>query len=66
MPESKLSPEIAEIERRFLNAGVVPPADRARGAYENAEGLLAALHWLRPQRAAAAEPSNTFSLVGKD
>jgi hypothetical protein len=66
MPGSKFPTDIAEIERRFLHAGVVPPADRMQGAYENAERLLACLHWLRPPRNAAAEPSNTFSLAKKD
>jgi hypothetical protein len=66
MPGSQFSADIAEIERRFLHAGVVVPADRMGGAYENAERLLACLHWLRPPRKAAAEPSNTFSVAKKD
>ena len=66
MPQSELPLDIVEIELRFRHAGVVPPADRAQGTYENAGRLLASLHWLRSPRTAAAEPSNTFSLVKKD
>jgi hypothetical protein len=56
----------AEIELRFRSAGVIPPADRAAGAYANAQRLLSNLHWLRQPRTVAAEPSNTFSLATKD
>lgn len=49
-----------EIENRFLNAGVVVPADRAEGAYAAASRLLSVLHWLRKPRAAAAEPAHIF------
>ena len=52
-----------DMEVRFLNAGVVPPADRAAGTYAEARGLLTKMHWLRGPRTAAAEPSNIFSLV---
>lgn len=55
-----------ETAQRFAAAGVVPPADRAAGAYANAERLLSVLHWLRQPRTVAAEPSNTFSLVPKE
>ena len=60
------TPDTIEIEQRFLNAGVVPPGDRAAGTYANAQRLLVMLHWLRQPRSVAAEPSNTFSLVRKD
>ncbi len=53
-------PDDADIERRFLAAGVVVPADRAVGAYAAARRLLATLHWLRQPRPAAAEPSHIF------
>lgn len=53
-----------ETELRFRLASLVPPDDRAPGAYANAQRLLAALHWLRQSRSVAAEPSNTFSLTG--
>ena len=52
-----------ETEVRFRLAGVVPPEERAPGAYVNAQRLLATLHWLRQPRTVAAEPSNVFSLV---
>lgn len=52
-----------EIAARFRAAGVVPPDDRAAGAYANAQRLLALQHWLRQPRIAAAEPAHTFSLV---
>lgn len=50
----------ADIERRFRNAGVVVPGDRVAGTYAAARQLLAALHWLRQPRTAAAEPSHIF------
>jgi len=49
-----------EIARRFLNAGVVIPADRAEGAHGAARRLLALLHWVRKPRSAAAEPAHVF------
>jgi hypothetical protein len=49
-----------DVERRFRNAGVVVPADRAEGAYAAARRLLANLHWLRKSRDAAAEPAHIF------
>jgi hypothetical protein len=49
-----------DIAQRFLNAGVVVPADRAEGAFGAARRLLAALHWLRRPRTAAAEPAHIF------
>jgi hypothetical protein len=49
-----------EVERRFRNAGVVVPADRAEGAYAAARRLLANLHWLRKSRDGAAEPAHIF------
>ena len=52
-----------DIEIRFSNAGVVPPADRAAGTYAEAQNMLTLLHWLRGPRTAAAEPSNIFTLV---
>lgn len=61
MTRSPLTPEIEEIELRFHQAGLVPPADRRQGTYANAERLLSMLHWLRPPRHASAEPSNIFS-----
>lgn len=66
MIQSQHIPDSAEIEQRFRNAGIVPPADRAAGTYANAQRLLATLHWLRQPRTVAAEPSNTFSLAAKD
>ena len=54
------SSEDDDIEQRFRNAGVVVPADRAEGAYAAARRLLAALHWLRKSRTAAAEPAHIF------
>jgi hypothetical protein len=60
-PPSDFAPET---ELRFRLAGIVPPAERAPGTYANAQRLLATLHWLRQPRSVAAEPSNTFSLVG--
>jgi hypothetical protein len=54
------SPDEDDIERRFRNAGVVVPADRAEGAYAVARRLLGHLHWLRKSRTAAAEPAHVF------
>jgi hypothetical protein len=54
------------VEQRFRDAGVVPPADRAAGTYAVAARLLAALHWVRQPRSAAAEPAHVYSLVEKD
>ena len=54
------SPDDADIERRFRDAGVVVPADRAEGAYAAARRLLANMHWLRKSRDAAAEPAHIF------
>ena len=59
-------PDTSEIEQRFRNAGLVPPAERAAGTYASAQRLLASLHWLRQPRTVAAEPSNTFRLAAKD
>ena len=66
MPEPLPNPAFAEIDERFLNAGVVVPADRAAGTFANAERLLASLHWLRQPRSVAAEPSNIFSLARRE
>ncbi|WP_375450366.1 hypothetical protein [uncultured Devosia sp.] len=66
MTQPNSTPDSADIEQRFRNAGVVPPADRAAGTYANAQRLLTSLHWLRQPRTVAAEPSNTFSLATKD
>jgi hypothetical protein len=60
-PVSTLSDE--DMELRYRNAGVVPPADRAAGTYAEGRNILTMLHWLRGPRTAAAEPSNIFSLV---
>ena len=59
-PDPVASSDDDEIERRFRNAGVVVPADRAEGAYGAARRLLASLHWLRKPRTAAAEPAHIF------
>ena len=63
MNQDALATENAEIERRFADAGVVLPTERRQGAIESAKAMLAVTHWLRQPRTAAAEPSNTFSLV---
>lgn len=55
-----------DIAIRFRLAGIVPPADRAAEAFADAGIMLQLLHWLRGPRAAAAEPSNVFSLVKRD
>ncbi len=55
----------ADIERRFRDAGVVVPADRAAGTYAGARRLLAALHWVRQPRPAASEPAHIFMADGK-
>ncbi len=55
-----LPPDDADIERRFRDAGVVVPADRAAGTYAAARRLLATVHWLRKPRTAAVEPSHIF------
>lgn len=64
MNQDNVSPEIADIEQRFAAAGVVLPAERRQGALDSAKTLLAATHWLRQPRTAAAEPSNVFVLKG--
>lgn len=56
----------ADIETRLRIAGVVPPADRAAGAYAAAQRLISELHWLRQPRTAANEPAHIFSLLGKE
>jgi len=63
MSEHPAAADIADIEQRFAAAGVVLVPDRKAGAVESAQAMLAAMHWLRQPRTAAAEPSNTFSLV---
>lgn len=55
----------ADIENRLRIAGIVPPADRAAGAYATAQWLISVLHWLRQPRAAANEPAHVFSLLEK-
>ncbi|HTJ59208.1 MAG TPA: hypothetical protein VL418_16840 [Devosiaceae bacterium] len=65
MSQDNKSPETAEIEARFMHAGVVLPFDRKTGAIESAKAVLAATHWLRQPRTAAAEPSNIFSLAAE-
>ena len=59
-PDPLTSSDDDDVERRFRNAGVVVPADRAEGAYAAARRLLASLHWLRKSRTAAAEPAHIF------
>ncbi len=59
-PDPIASSDDDDIERRFRNAGVVVPADRAEGAYDAARRLLANVHWLRKSRDAAAEPAHIF------
>jgi len=63
MDETATATEIAGIEQRFADAGVVLPPERRRGAIESAKAMLAVTHWLRQPRTAAVEPSNTFSLA---
>jgi hypothetical protein len=55
-----------EIEERFQLAGITLPAERRASAINAAKGMLAVRHWLRGPRTAAAEPSNTFSLVRRE
>jgi hypothetical protein len=62
MQDANTSPDDADIERRFRDAGIVVPADRAEGAYAAARRLLANVHWLRKSRDAAAEPAHIFRL----
>ena len=64
MSEQTVAAETADIENRFAAAGIVLPAAWKAGAIDSAQALLAATHWLRQPRTAAAEPSNTFSLKG--
>ena len=54
--------DLGAIAARFRAAGIVPPADRARGTFINAGRLLENLHWLRRQRALSAEPAHTMNL----
>lgn len=49
-----------DIARRFLDAGVAIPSERARGAYAAARRLLEATHWLRRSREATDEPAQVF------
>lgn len=65
MSQDNKSIETAEVEQRFAHAGIVPPLDRRAGAIDSAKAILAVTHWLRQPRTAAAEPSNTFSLVAE-
>lgn len=59
-------PDASDVAQRFCAAGIIPPAERAPGAYANAARLLGILHWLRQPRGVAAEPSNTFTLSAKE
>ena len=59
-PQDPIPSPDDDAERRFRDAGVVVPADRAEGAYAAARRLLANLHWLRKSRDAAAEPAHIF------
>jgi hypothetical protein len=61
-PDPATTSDDDDIERRFRNAGVVVPSDRAEGAYAAARRLLANVHWLRKSRDAAAEPAHIFRL----
>jgi len=63
MPSTLPAP-IEEIAARFRAAGVVPPDDRAQGAYANAGRLLEVLHWLRRPRTMADEPAHIMSVKG--
>jgi hypothetical protein len=47
---------------RFIAAGIVIPAERAAGAIDEADRLLALQFWSRRPRSAASEPSNIFTL----
>jgi hypothetical protein len=55
--------EDADIARRFLDAGVAVPAERAQGAYAAARRMLEATHWLRKPRDSSAEPAHVFHLT---
>lgn len=61
MNQDNVSPD-ADIEQRFAAAGLVLAPERRQGAIDSARTLLAATHWLRQPRTAAAEPSNIFVL----
>ncbi len=61
--DPSLDNDDADIARRFLDAGVAVPAERAVGAYAAARRLLEAAHWLRKPRGMAAEPAHVFQLT---
>ena len=61
--DTSLDMDDADIARRFLDAGVAVPAERAQGAYAAARRLLEATHWLRKPREASAEPAHVFHLT---
>ena len=61
-PDPSIDLDDADIARRFLAAGVAPPAERAPGAYAAARRLLEAAHWLRKPRDVFAEPAHVFQL----
>ena len=63
MNQNPSTPSDAEILTRYALAGIVLPGDRQAGAIAGAREMLAAIHWLRQPRTAAAEPSNIFSLT---
>lgn len=62
-PQPSVDIDDADIARRFLDAGVAVPMERAKGAYDAARRLLEAAHWLRKPRDAAAEPAHVFVLT---
>jgi hypothetical protein len=47
---------------RFIANGISIPAERAKGAVEEADRVLAIQFWLRRPRSATSEPSNVFTL----
>ena len=61
--DSSIDIDDADIGRRFFDAGVAVPAERAKGAFAAARRLLEATHWLRKPRDAAAEPAHVFQLT---
>jgi hypothetical protein len=61
MPDTKF-PSDGGARARFLAAGITIPAERAKGAIEEADRILAVQFSLRGPRSAAAEPSNIFTL----
>jgi hypothetical protein len=56
------SPSDGGARARFIAAGITIPAERAKGAIEEADRVLAIQFWSRRPRSAASEPSNVFTL----